>query len=406
MGSFTTQPSGAQAVYHPIKYLFDHNSTLAIESVRAVIEFVDAPGTSFYYTIRVPYSAKTLVAGTTYKYSFNIDVSAFCKQKLPPFTYQVSSAFRFGSTSLSNIDNGDFWGKVRITCHPEYRNAQGVLVDDTGNATSNYSNVLTASFRRSDTKNLNSYVTTSTTTKFLTKRDLSSTTQTKWCLNDENSLSVFFAAKTITTSPTSEILLNWESLDGLVGGDYVLTKNQAGQITVGLNAIFTAISNAGQTKFKMRIGSRTPATTGTFSQITEWAYITLDRNCCSGTTFSWLNELGGVDSYTFCGELETQFSVSNEYGQQYDDGLTTRLKGIYKTSSEVGEVINVRDLLSAADLDWIKYILASHEVYVKIGAAWYNCVITDASAITESNIEGMYDFSFTARLSDVVVNHN
>ena len=63
-------------------------------------------------------------------------------------------------------------------------------------------------------------------------------------------------------------------------------------------------------------------------------------------------------------------------------------------------------MIPAIDLDWVKYILASHEVYVKIGSNWYNTVILDATAITESNIQGMFDFSFTARLSDVVTNHN
>ncbi|NCX56792.1 MAG: hypothetical protein EBW87_06305, partial [Burkholderiaceae bacterium] len=299
----------------------------------------------------------------------------------------------------------DFWVDVKVSATPEYRNAQGLLQDDGSATASNYSTVLPASYRRGDAKNLDKYV-TSGITGWLTKRPLTENNLSTWCLDQEASLSIYFTQKKQTgTGQVIQLYVEqWPTVGGAYAETIELQKFQSGQITFSLNSIFNTIKatypNVKQLRVQVGINA------GTYVRKSEYAYLTLERNCCTGTTFSWLNELGGVDSYTFCGELETQFSVSNEYGQQYDDGITTRLKGIYKTSSEVGEVINVRDLLSAADLDWIKYILASHEVYVKIGSAWYNCVITDASAITESNIEGMYDFSFTARLSDVVVNHN
>ena len=404
MGSFTTQPSGAQAVYHPIKYIFSHTSALAIESVRFVITLTDANSSTFTYTVRIPYTTKVSVGGGNFTYTFSLDASAFCKQKLPPFTYQVSSAFRFGVVNYSDIDNPDFWISIGVVGYPEYRNAQGVLTDEVGGSGSSTSfRVLPASYHRTDTKNLTNYTAaTGGFNKFLTKRPSGS----EWCLNSENSLSLYNSQyKTVSGT---DIIFYWEALTwtgSTPSPQYLSTvvyKGKDGQVTVPLNTLLNNLpTNITKIKVSMLRGIGS-----TYTRFSEEYEIIPVRNCCSGTTFSWLNELGGVDSYTFCGELETQFSVSNEYGQQYDDGITTRLKGIYKTSSEVGEVINVRDLLSAADLDWIKYILASHEVYVKIGSAWYNCVITDASAITESNIEGMYDFSFTARLSDVVVNHN
>lgn len=409
MGTFTTQPAttGASAVYHPIKYTFQHDSTLAVESLRCLIEVKDGAlsPTTFPYTIRIPYTSKTLLSGTTYRYIFNIDVSTFCKQKLPPFTYQVSSAFRFGVVDYGNIDNPDFWAQVRVTGTAEYRNAQGILTDDTGAATSNWSTVLPASYRRGDTKNLNSYVTTGLAS-WLTKRPLGINNTSKWCLNSENTLSIYFPNKKITSTKT--IILDYESYPTpTVYNDLELFKYNTGQMTVNLNTLLNTLATTYPSVSTWRIGIGEYTLPGsTFTRLSQFAYINIDRNCCTGYTFSWLNELGGVDSYTFCGEAEIEMQTQNEFGQQYDDGITTRLKGYYKTDTVVGEVIQIRDLLSAADVDWIKYILSSHEVYVKIGSNWYNTVILDATAITESNVQGMFDFSFTARLSDVVTNHN
>ena len=400
MGSFTTQPSGAQAVYHPIRYVFSHESTLPIESVSCLIEVKDGAltPTTFYFNVRVPYTSKTLVTGSTYRYVFNIDTSAFSKQKLPPFTYQVSSAFRFSVVNYVNIDNPDFWVETRIKCTPEYRNSQGQLVNDTGDATSNWVVVLPAAYRKTDTKNLTAYTNnTGGYNKFLTKRPSGSV----WCTNTEASLSLYNSLyKTVSGT---DIIFYWEDLDN--SANYLSTavyKYNNGQVTIPLNSILSAISSS----IKRIKVSMLRGVSGVYTRFSEEYQILLDRNCCTGVQFSWLNELGGVDNYSFAGEAETEFSVKNEFGQQYDDGITTRLKANYKTSSEIGEVIQVRDLLPATDVDWIKYILASHEVYVKIGSAWYNCVILDGATITESNMLGMFDFSFSARLSDVVSNHN
>lgn len=405
MGTFTTQPAntGASAVYHPIKYTFEHNSTLAIETLRCLIEVRDGVGTQFYYTIRVPYSAKTLFTGTTYKYTFYIDVSAFCKHKLPPFTYQVSSAFRFGLTSYTTIDNPDFWVDVKVSATPEYRNAQGALQDDGSATASNYSTVLPASYRRGDTKNLDKYV-TSEITGWLTKRPLTENNLSTWCLDQEASLSIYFTQKKQTGQFIQLYVEQWPTVSGAYTETIELQKFQNGQITFSLNAIFNTIKATYPNVKQLRV--QVGINPGTYARKSEYAYLTLDRNCCTGYSFSWMNELGGVDNYTFCGEAEIEMQTQNEFGQQYDDGITTRLKGYYKTDTITGEVIQIRDMIPAIDIDWVKYILASHEVYVKIGSNWYNTVILDATAITESNIQGMFDFSFTARLSDVVTNHN
>lgn len=397
MGSFTVQPSGVQAVYHPIKYTFSHTSALAIESIRCDIEVL-VNGTTHYYKMRIPYSTKV---STTY--TFNFDLSSFAKQHLPPFTNQVSSSFRFSVVNYGVIDNPDFWAKLKVTAYPEYRNAQGQLVDDSGSASVDNIRVITAAYRRIDTKNLTAYTNnTGGYNKFLTKRPSGST----WCLNSEASISLYNSVyKTVSGT---DIIFYWEALTWTGStpspqyASTVVQKNSDGQVTIPLNTIFANLpSNI--TKFKI---SMLRGVGSTYTRFSEEYEIIPDRNCCTGINFSWMNELGGVDNYAFCGEIEREFKVGNEYGQQYDDGITTRLKGIYKTNSEVQETIVIRDLLPAADVDWIKYILASHEVYCKIGSGWYNCVIEDAATITESNMLGMFEFSFTARLSDVVTNHN
>lgn len=401
MGTWAS-PSGVQAVYHPIKFTFTHNSLLAIESLRCVVTITDPASSVFYYNMRIPYTSK-VAAISGFDYTFVVDVSAFCKQKLPPFTYQVSSAFRFGVVSYTNIDNPDFWISVAVTGYPEYRNAQGVLVDDSGNATSSSIRVLPAAYRRTDTKNLTDYTAaTSNYNKFLTKRPSGST----WCVGDENTLSHY--SSVYKTIPGANIIFYWEALSwtgNTPSPQYQVTvveKNKDGQITICMNTLINAIpSNV--TKIKV---SLLRELSGVYTRFSEEYQMVLQRNCCSGYTFSWLNELGGVDNYTFCGESEIELQTQNEFGEQYDDGITTRLKGYYKTDTVAGEVLQIRDLISGADLDWVKYILASHEVYVKIGTAWYNTVILDASAITESNVQGMFEFNFTARLSDVVTNHN
>lgn len=403
MGTFTTQPSGVQAVYHPIKYTFTHTSTQAIESLRCLITLTDPASTQFFYTIRIPYTSKVSAGGGSFTYTFNIDISAFCKHKLPPFTYQVSSAFRFSVVNYGDIDNPDFWISALVTAYPEYRNAQGVLTDDTGNATSSSVRVIPAAYRRTDTKNLTDYTAaTGGFNKFLTKRPSGS----EWCLNSENSLSVYNSQyKTVSGT---DIIFYWEALTWTGSTpsplylSTVVQKNKDGQVTIPLNTILNDLpSNITKIKVSMLRGIGS-----TYTRFTEEYQIFPVRNCCTGYTFSWLNELGGVDSYTFCGEAEIEMQTQNSFGEQYDDGITTRLKGYYKTDTITGEVIQIRDMLAATDVDWIKYILASHEVYVKIGSSWYNTVILDATAITESNVQGMFDFSFTARLSDVVTNHN
>jgi hypothetical protein len=404
MGSFSVQPSGAQAVYHPIKYTFVHVSTRAIESIRCVININDPAANNFYYTLRVPYSSKVSAGASGYTYTFNFDISAFCKQKLPPFTYQVSSAFRFSVVNYANVDNPDFWILTTTAVYPEYRNAQGVLVDDSGNATSDTITVLPASYRRGDTKSLVKYV-TSGITGFLTRRPLTETAATRWCLDQEASLSIFFTQKKDTGQQIILYLEEWPTGSVTPYTEAIeLSKFNTGQITFSLNSVFNNIKtnypSVNQVRLQIVI-----STTG-YARKSEYAFLTFDRNCCSGYTFSWLNELGGVDNYTFCGESEIELQTQNEFGEQYDDGITTRLKGYYKTDTVAGEVLQIRDLISGADLDWVKYILASHEVYVKIGTNWYNTVILDANAITESNVQGMFEFNFTARLSDVVTNHN
>jgi len=397
---FSVQPASGsvQPVYHPIKFTVTHTSTLAIESVRCEIT-VTVNGTAHYYKIRIPYSTKV---GNVY--TFNYDLSAFCKQHLPPFTNQVSSAFRFSVVNYSDIDNPDFWAILVHSVYPEYRNSAGLLVDESGaNATSYTIRVIPAAYRRTDTKNLTAYTNnTGGYNKFLTKRPSGSV----WCTNTEASLS-FYSSLYKTVSGTT-IIFYWEakawtgSTPSPIELSTTVTKNGDGQITIPLNTI---LANLPSNITKIQV-SLIRAVGSTYTRFSELYDILIDRNCCSGVQFSWFNELGGVDNYAFCGEAETEFSVKNEFGQQYDDGVTTRLKSNYKTSSEIGEVIQVRDLLPATDVDWIKYILASHEVYVKIGSAWYNCVILDGATITESNMLGMFDFSFSARLSDVVSNHN
>jgi hypothetical protein len=382
--AFTTVPSGAQAVYHPIKFVFEHTSSLAIETLRIEL-VVTVNGTAHPYTYRIGYSSKV---GTTY--TFNFDVSQFVKQHLPPFSSQVSSAFRFSSTSYT-VANPDFSAELDVSAYPEYRNGSGALADDTGDDSNNDIKVLPAAYRRSDTKSLTAYV-ASTYNKFFTKRPSGST----FCSNTDTSLTFW--------SDYSSLCVMYVNLYNAAGSNL---HEYAHALTTGIGVNTVPIDWATYlAAYPTTVRALVQVNWNGANRITEQYNIILDKNCCSGYQFSWLNELVGVDTYSFCGENEVQMSVDSSFASQYDDGITTRLKGNYKTQSVIGEVIQVRDLLSTADIDWIKYILASHEVYVKIGSDWYNCVLLDSSAITESNINGMFEFNFTARLSDIVTNHN
>jgi hypothetical protein len=384
MGSFTSFPSGFKPCYHPIKYTFSHTSSNAIETARIELT-VTVNGTAHNYTYRIGYTTKS---GNDYTFTF--DVSAFCKQHLPPFSSQVSSAFRFGSVSYT-VSNPEFLADVDLHVYPEYRNGSGALVDDTGDDSFSDVKVLPASFRRTDTKTLEAY-TTATYHSFMTKRLSGSI----YCSNTDTSLTFY--------SDYSSLCVMYVNLYNAAGSNL---HEYAHSLTtvIGINTVpidWVTYLAAYPTTTRAIVQVNWNGA----NRITEQYTINLDKNCCSGYQFTWLNEVGAPDTYTFCGENETQITTDNSFASQYDDGVTTRLKGNYKTQSVVGEVLQVNDLLSYTDMNWIKYILASHEVYVKIGSDWYNCVILDSSAITESNIKGMFEFSFTARLSDIVTNHN
>lgn len=385
MGSFTTYPSGFVPVYHPIKYTFVHNSALAIETLRVEL-VVTVNGTAHNYTYRIGYNTKS---GSDYTFIF--DVAQFVKQHLPPFSNQVSSAFRFSSTSFSAITNPEFLADVDVEVFPEYRNAAGALVDDTGDDAINDIKVLPSAYRRGDTKSLVVY-TSATYHSFMTKRPSGAT----FCSNAEHSLTFY--------SDYSSLCVLYVNLYDSVGTN-IHEYSHALTTIIGVNT-FPITMSTYLAAYPTTVRAVVAVYWNGSNRITENYTMIVDKNCCTGYAFAWLNELGGVDNYTFCGENEVELSVNNEFAAQYDDGITTRLKGRYKTQSVASEVIQVRDLLSSADLDWIKYIIASHEVYVKIGSAWYNCVILDSQAITESNIKGMFEFNFTAQLSDVVTNHN
>jgi hypothetical protein len=385
MGTLTPPASSYNAVYHPIKYTFAHNSALAIETLRVEL-VVTVNGTAHNYTYRVGYNTKS---GNDYTFIF--DVSQFVKQHLPPFSSQVSSAFRFSSTSYT-VTNPEFLADIDVECFPEYRNAAGALVDDNGDDAANDLKALPASYRRTDTKNLNLYTSGTTTKAFLTKRPSGST----YCVNSETSL-------TFHCDYSSLVVLRVNLYNAAGSNIYEYPHNLT--TVIGINTIPLTLATY-LAAYPTAVRAVVAIYWNGANRISENYTMLLDNNCCTGYTFSWLNELGGVDNYTFCGENEVQMSVDSSFASQYDDGVTTRLKGNYKTQSVIGEVLQVRDLLSTTDIDWIKYILASHEVYVKIGASWYNCVILDSSAITESNINGMFEFNFTARLSDIVTNHN
>jgi hypothetical protein len=118
-----------------------------------------------------------------------------------------------------------------------------------------------------------------------------------------------------------------------------------------------------------------------------------------------MNEFGGIDQYSFCGQITRKQSDAGAVGELahplqevQDPGYLQAepsSRGIIKTGIDSRLLIEIREPVTPDVGAWLRYIRKSPEVYIEVDGQYQACTILPGEAEYERSREATAIFALT-----------
>jgi len=379
--SFTVEPEELSAAYRPLRFTSTASSTASIEALKVEVYVAGA----LQVTYRKPYAAKD---GNDY--TFYIDVQSPIQRYLLPRTDYVAASTIFPAQSgFTATVAADAYANYSVDAYLEYRNSVGLL-ETSGSGETSSTLYAFAAKRPANDITMTDYYQQSTATPF------------KWLTDGASAQDIGQsepAAVCAARKGWQYILLKFYDSAGFnssasqntfsAGPNPTMISIDAGTANLegesGMPADFSDI-----TYYTIELGN---ASGDAYSE--AWRFDVVTR-CADAYRFYWLNSLGGVDQYTFEGQIIKQHEHDGQIGEINQPIPTdSDLEGIIKTGIESRIKYKFKVVIDQTTADWVRNMFISPEVYMELdGSLWLVTVEPGSNNIDTSNLaEQEIDFT-------------
>lgn len=412
--AFTSSPREVSPAYRPLWWRETRTTTAAVEQMKVELYVYG----SLYRTYNKAWYSS---AGGTY--SFDYDVQRALQDYLQPDPDSLSSVF--GDLATWQIAfNTDCFAPFYVHTTELQRNASNFL-EEVGatSAASSTAYAFNATTQNTEDYTLDPYwygASSAAGIKFLTHaptaQEISLTEGAFISLISEGMdamefnfyTSVGALLSTVTTRITSSADLGTVQMVSLGIGPAQITNGAGATILAG-GSLPTNMSNVGY--YTIQAG-RWHASSGFLDRSELRQYNVVDR-CADQERFHFLNRVGGVDSYTFFGNIrQRQRTESDEYERGLNWSITGSLRhrpyfrGPFKGNIEAGIEMDVTTSQTAAEATWLREMLSSPEVYREVDGTYENVLIRDTTQEFDNNQAFAQEFSFRAKLNGEFTQRN
>jgi hypothetical protein len=357
--SFTTTPEELSAAYRPIRFIDERTSSEDVESVKIQV-FVSGGTTTTY---RKPYTSKS---GNDY--TFDFDVQAPIQRYLAPRTNYSAASTVFPTLDSYNIRiASDCYAFYTIRSFLEWRTSAGLITTSSAYEESSSLYAYAAKRPPSDIRMRDYYYQGSGTFKTLTDgpsaQEIGTSEAAAICLAQKGWNTIiykFYSGGVLDSSATQAAGTGTNpTLYSVDSG----TANLAGQ--GGMPSSFDDIDY-----YTVEFGS------GGLPTRTETRRFDIVKRCAHAKRLYWMNSLGGVDQYTFEGQITKQHRFGGSIGEINQPTPTdTDLPGIVKTGITGQVKYKIVEAVEADTADWIRNLFISPEVYMEEGGDLWRVAI-------------------------------
>lgn len=330
-----------------------------------------------------------IIVGATSLFRFNL--SNFLQTVV---SYDVAP-LGSGSDIISPNDNSE--KEYIVTFLEQYDDVAGLTKDQDSLDNDTGKQVFNTTLQHEDTQDMVRFIADSASKEFLTNQPNGLFYQTSARLRRDEEVHLHF----ITTE--SAVTFRLIEYDQVVGGSPTITNSASKTITGG-RGIFTidASTLLASTK-RIDVRLRNNADTLFITQVQR--FIIDERSLCNGVRLTWLNRLGGEDSFTFMANNER---AVNSNRVQFTKGITEGFALTDRGRTDLGVVAGnsysaVSDFLPRATAEWLEELATSPLVFRISGTDRIPVVITSTSVTTTSK-EGMARIEIEyADANDIIV---
>lgn len=377
--SFTSEPQELSAAYRPLRFTNEQTSSEAVESLKVEVTVAG----SLALTYRKPYSAKS---GNDY--TFYIDVQSPVQRYLAPRTDYTAASSMFPALSgFTSTNAADCYCTYKVDAYLEYRSSAGLLVTSSAAETSSGFHAFAAKRPANDITMTDYFYQGSGTFKWLTDgptaQEIGTSEAAALCAARKGwnqYVFKFYDAGGFNSSASQSV--------GSVGTNPTLQSLDAGTANLaGAGTFPTSFDDI--TYYTVEL-----ANSGTL--VSEaWRFDVVKR-CSHAKRMYWMNSLGGVDQYTFEGQITKIHEHDGVIGEINQPVPTdSDLPGIVKTGITSKVKYKIVEVLDADTADWVRNMFISPEVYMEIDGNLWRVTVEPGGVDIDTSNEAQQEIEFT-----------
>lgn len=401
MATINTQPQNAVSAYEPAKYVVTSINTASLVE-KMVVTVRRTVGSTVVAVLYRDWTRRS-GSGPAYTYQFEVDVAGILQSALRPISSARTQQFVLAGTLITDCSNSYLQYNVRFDFL--FRSPSTNLLADLGDtATSN--NVVAFNVIRPTGRIIEAFRSS--------RYRNGSTTVFQYFLNYYTTLPIpialneFYPLCFITSGQTQYLRIVETRANGttrtthLSLGILAGLTDRLGAVNVGPSLLL--VIGAGNwepfgqfPEFLTTVSYKVALTNGFLQQVGfEFSFEIVTR-CAGGLRLAWLNQLGGVDIYTFDARVVEGVEGSSEIGirpniwTSADEISLPDAKGAFKPNTTRNEFYEVETRVLRPELaKFVSQILTSAEVYIvdsSLGLNPYRSVIIADGQIIESDTD-------------------
>jgi len=407
MATVVSRPQNTISAYEPAKYIVDSLTTASIlEKMVVNVRTASSGGGTIIATLHRDWSRRT-GSGPSYTYRFEVDISGILQALVGS-----SSSARYRAFILpaaGNIDCTDAYRTFFMEFKFLFRDPATNLLADFGdveyvNISTTVFNVIRPAKSIFDEFWVTRYRTAVGPPLYQALYNYVTGAQIPIKLTDHYAL-VFntnycYFVRIVERLASGATHTSFLSLPSAIHS----TFTKIFSVNIGPTYLLSLAASAYDANIKPQFTTNTVSysvccVTNVKVQITEEIQFTVLPACQSGLRLAWVNQLGGVDMYTFDAKVVEGLEGASEIGIRpniwaaANELPTPQSRGSYKVNSQRNEYYEVETRVLRPNLaEFVSQVLTSTEVYIydtvmSTTNPYRSAIVTDAQIITSDSDE-------------------